>query len=173
MSNSFVIMTGSSGVGKTTIARTVRQAHPEIAVFMDEELSRPLEDFYATIGPTEGPGGPMQRSFALYSLPRLAEARAKQSRPILLDCQCRIAFLQEAIASAHITDVQILLAECDDSTREARLHGRGSSDLVHEHMRNWSRYLHAEAVAAGLPILDTGATTLDGNVARVLSHLTC
>ena len=170
MASPFIIMTGASGVGKTTIARTIRQSHPGISVFLDEELERPSEAFMESIGPTEGPGGPFQRGFALYSLPQLAELR-ENGKPLLLDCQCRIAFLEEAIAAARITDTRIVLVECDDPTRDARLHGRGSPELAHAQMRNWSRYLHREAVEAGLAILDTGTQPLTESVAHILACL--
>lgn len=161
-------MTGASGVGKTTIARTIRRLHPEISVFLDEELARPTEEFMTSIGLTVGPGGPFQRGFALYSIPAIAET---SQRPVLLDCQCRIAFLQEAITTGQITDVRIILVECDDPTRDGRLHGRGSPELAHEQMRNWSRYLHQEAIQAGLEILDTGVLSLDESVAGIVSYL--
>ncbi len=82
----FVIMTGASGVGKTTIARTIRTLHSDVAVFLEEELERPSDAFMASIGRTEGPGGAFQRGFALFSVPRVAAVRAK-GRPVLLDCQ--------------------------------------------------------------------------------------
>ena len=170
MGSRFVIMTGASGVGKTTIARTIKKAHPGIPVFLEEKLNRPTDEFMESIGPTEGPGGPFQRGFALYSIPQLAKAR-QYGQPMLLDCQCRIAFLHEAITAARITDARIVLVECDDETRDARLNGRGSPELAHEQMRSWSKYLHQEAVEAGLDILDTSANSLDGNVTRVLAYL--
>ena len=166
----FVIMTGASGVGKTTIARTIRRLHPEISVFLDEELERPTEKFMESIGPTEGPGGSFQRGFALYSIPALVRSR-ESGRPTLLDCQCRIAFIREAIAKCQVTEIRLILIECDDPTRDSRLNGRGSPELAHEQMRNWSKYLHSEAVEAGLDILDTGAHSLEENVAHILAYL--
>lgn len=170
MTSPFVIMTGASGVGKTTIARAIRQLHPEVSVFLDEELERPTERFMESIGPTEGPGGPFQRGFALYSIPNIASAR-ESGKPILLDCQCRVAFIIEAITTARVTDVRAVLVECDDPTRDARLLGRGSPELANEQMRNWSKYLHSEAVDAGLDIMDTSAHSLKENVAHILSYL--
>lgn len=163
-------MTGASGVGKTTIARTVRRLHPEVMVFLDEELERPTEEFMASIGSTEGPGGSFQRGFALYSIPQIAHIRTSQ-QPVLLDCQCRIAFLEEAISTHEIGNVRIILIECDDITRDTRLYGRGSPELAHEQMRNWSRYLHGEAMQAGIEVLDTGALALDESVARIVNYL--
>lgn len=170
MPSPFLIMTGASGVGKTTTARTIRRLHPELSVFLNEELERPTEAFMTSIGPTDGAGGPFQRGFALYSLPQLGRTRTDE-QPVILDCQCRIAFLQEAISKYQIPDTQIILVECDDATRDARLHGRGSPELAHEQMRGWSRYLHQEAVDAGLVILDTSFLSLDQSVARVLSYI--
>ena len=169
MPSPFVIMTGASGVGKTTIARTVRVQRPDISVFLEEELEPPTEAFMQSIGPTDGPGGPFQRGFALYSIPQLARVR-NAGRPVLLDCQCRIAFLQEALTATPVSGVTLTLVECDDPTRDARLHGRGSPELAHEQMRNWSRFLHAEAVTAGLDILDTGHQSLSENVRSILRY---
>ncbi len=170
ISSPFVILTGASGVGKTTIARAVSARHPEIAVYMEDNLHQPPEDFVASIGPTKGPGGPFQRGFALYWIGRIAEEVAL-SRPVLLDSQCRIAFLQEALRLHKLTKAKIVLVECDDCTRDGRLHGRGSPHLAHEEMRNWSRYLHKEAISAGSEILDTGALSLNESVARVVGYL--
>lgn len=169
MANPFVIMTGASGVGKTTIARTIRLRYPGITVSLDEELKRPPNAFMESIGPTEGPGGPFQRGFALYSVPALSQEREHKG-PALLDCQCRIAFLKEALTRHHITNTHLVLVECDDATRETRLKVRGSPELANEQMKNWSRYLHAEAVEAGLDILNTGVSSLNENVAKILTY---
>ena len=84
----------------------------------------------------------------------------------------RIAFLQEALAGQHILEARVLLVECDDETRRARLtDDRKQPELANESMMGWSRYLHQEAVEAGYEILDTGATPLAETVARVLSYL--
>jgi hypothetical protein len=75
---------------------------------------------------------------------------------VLLEGQMRIAFITEALASSRIEKARIILVDCDDETREVRLHlERMQPELANERMRDWARYLRDEARAAGIEILDT------------------
>ena len=72
-----------------------------------------------------------------------------------------------AIPNAHV-----ILVECDDSTRDLRLiHDRRQPELASESMKGWSRYLHDEAVEAGIEVLDTGKRTLAESVEYIVSCL--
>lgn len=84
----------------------------------------------------------------------------------------RIAFVEEALATQKIMNAHIILIECSDAVRAARLiHDREQPELANESMTGWARYLHEEAVPAGCEIIDTGTTSLREGVGRVLSYL--
>ena len=47
---SFVVLTGASGSGKTTIAEYIAAAHPEIALFRFDTIGVPSAEVMATFG---------------------------------------------------------------------------------------------------------------------------
>jgi hypothetical protein len=56
----------------------------------------------------------------------------------------------------------VILIDCDDRTRTARLHGpRAQPELADANMMGWARYLREEAKAAGYEILNTGSMTFE------------
>jgi dephospho-CoA kinase len=170
MHSPFVILTGASGVGKTTIAEAIEKLDPEIAVYQGDKVGLPPAEILASFGPATGPGGTSQRGFALYWIGEIS--KLSHQRPVLLETQCRISFLEEALSLHQISWARIVLVECDDSIRNARLiHDRRQPELANEDMANWSRYLHQEAVQAGYEILDTGSVSLTEAVARIYSYL--
>lgn len=167
----FVILTGASGVGKTAIAEAIEKIDSGVAVYQGDRIGLPSDEIMASFGPAEGPGGALQRGFALYWIGQIAAER-NPGRAVLLEAQCRIAFIREALTLHGVSDARVILVECDDETRDARLiHERRQPELANEGMRNWSRYLHQEAMDAGYEVLDTSSTTLTESVAHVLSYL--
>jgi chloramphenicol 3-O-phosphotransferase len=169
MSAPFVILTGASGVGKTSIARAIEDSQTAIAVYQGDRIGLPSDEIMAGYGPTGEPGGPTQRGFALYWIGVIGE-RLKSDTPVLLETQCRIAFLHEALALHGITRVRIILVECSDESRESRLQSRGHPDLANEQMSNWSRFLHHEAEKFGHEILDTTDLPLEASTSHILSY---
>jgi adenylate kinase family enzyme len=171
MSGSLVILTGASGVGKTTLARAVQQADDSSDVFFFDSIGVPSAEVMATFGSGYQPGGAWQRAMTLQWIERLAPI-ARSERSVLFEGQMRISFIEEALATQQITNAHIILIECSDAVRAARLiHDREQPELASESMTGWARYLHEEAVAAGCEILDTGTTPLSEAVGRVLSYL--
>lgn len=165
----FVILTGASGVGKTSMAQLVEASAPEIAVYQGDRIGLPSDEVMAGYGHTDEPGGPTQRGFALYWIGEIAEVLLAGT-PVLLETQCRIAFLHEALAMHRVTNARIVLVECSDAARKERLQKRGHPELANEQMSNWSRFLHGEAEEFGHEMLNTSTLSLEESVARVLAY---
>ncbi len=170
MLSPLLILTGASGAGKTTISRAISRDQPRVLVLEADALEPPSAEFVETIGPTEGPGGSFQRSRALFWVGQL-KSGLLADRPVLLDYQCRIAFLEEALRFHAVTTARIILVECNRQERETRLHERGSPGLVHDEMHNWSQYLHKEAEEAGIIILNTFDVPVAENVRLLVRFL--
>lgn len=169
MSAQFVILTGASGVGKTTIAQAIDDSQKRITVYQGDRIGLPSEEVMAGYGDTDEPGGPAQRGFALYWIGVIGN-ELKANRPVLLETQCRIAFLHEALVLHGITHARIILVECSDESRKSRLEGRGHPELANEQMSNWSRFLHREAEKYGHEILDTTGLPLKVSISHVLGY---
>ncbi len=172
MASPFVVLTGASGGGKTTVAQSIELLHPEFCVFRFDTIGVPSAEVMATFGTGHQPGGAWQRAMTLQWFQRIAPVLAA-GRPVLFEGQMRIAFIHEAVQASRIAQARIILVECDDDIRTARLtHDRPQPELANESMMGWSRYLHQEAVEAGYEILDTGANWLPESIARIVSYLT-
>ena len=167
----FVILTGASGSGKTTIALAIENEHPEIAVFRADTIGVPSAEVMASYGTGYQPGGAWQRAMTLQWMEQIAPVVAS-GRPVLFEGQMRLAFIQEALAVQGLSHARVVLVECDDETRTVRLtHNRLQPELANESMMGWSRYLHEEAMSFGYEVLDSGAITLAESVERIVSYL--
>jgi dephospho-CoA kinase len=170
MPASLILLTGASGVGKTSIALAIEKLHPEFSVFRsDAIIGVPTsEEMAARYGPGLDAGAIWQREVTLQWVDRLATIVAS-GKNVVLDFQTRIAFLLEALAVHDIPGARVVLVECDDQTRTARLtHGRQQPELANEQMSSWSRYLHQEAIEAGCEIIDTTSLTIRECVQSVI-----
>ncbi len=165
MPGSLVVLTGASGSGKTSIAKVIEAAHPEITVFRFDSIGVPSAEAMATFE------GGWQRAMTLKWMERVAPVLLS-GRPVLFEGQMSIAFVQEALVAQQITHARVICVECSDETRTSRLtHDRQQPELANEQMVSWSRYLHAEAIAAGYEIMDTTEVPLDQSTNEVLSCL--
>ncbi|RTL68342.1 MAG: AAA family ATPase [Hyphomicrobiales bacterium] len=160
-----VILTGASGSGKTTLAKAVSQRVGEsVDVHFFDSIDIPsFEEMSAQQGSIEN----WQRVKTKEWLHRLAPA-AEQGEGVLFEGQMRIAFIEEALAAAAISEPRIILVDCSDEERLRRLNDeRHQPELANPQMINWAKYLRTEALQGGHEILDTSARS----VADCAAHL--
>lgn len=122
-------------------------------------------------------GGPetWQRAMTLRWIERIKPSNRptpSAQKPVLFEGQMRIAFVHEALAAQGISNARIILVDCDDATRAARLHiDRAQPDLANPTMMNWARFLREEAHQFGAEILDTSHQTIEQCVKLLQSRL--
>lgn len=172
MAPSFVILTGASGSGKTTIARAIQQAAPaHCEVLFFDSVGVPSADAMRAFGDGHQPGGAWQRATTLDWIERIAPV-LRAGTSVLFEGQMRIAFIREALTRSGIEGAHILLVDCDDTTRSARLHlDRNQPELANADMMAWSRYLRDEAIHSACEILDTGKLSFENCRDRIRNLL--
>ena len=153
MSGSLVVITGASGVGKTSIALATEKAKPEISVFRFDSIGVPNPEIMMSYGTGYQPGGAWQRSMTLQWFDQIAPL-LELGRSVLFEGQMRIAFIHEALALHEISWARIILVECNDEIRNSRLiNERQQPELADENMSGWGRFLHQEAIESGARFL--------------------
>jgi energy-coupling factor transporter ATP-binding protein EcfA2 len=162
MPPSLVILTGASGSGKTTLARAIQQSRPpQCEVVFFDSVGVPSRAEMRAFGDGHQPGGAWQRATTIQWMERISPM-LRAGTSVLFEGQMRIAFIYEALSLAGIEAAHIVLVDCDDTTRRARLHlDRNQPELADSDMMAWSRYLRGEAKQADCEILDTGTMSLE------------
>jgi hypothetical protein len=164
-----IILTGASDSGKTTIADEIETRRPGLAdVFRFDRIGVPSpEERVKGWGAGEG----WQRAMTLTWMARIAALRGS-NRPVLFEGQMRLAFVQEGLKSAGITDARMILVDCDDETRMHRLvTQRNQPELANPTMMNWAASLRREAQAGGYDVLNTSNISLRQAVEHVCTLL--
>jgi energy-coupling factor transporter ATP-binding protein EcfA2 len=170
--DSLLILTGASGSGKTTLARAAEAALPRCQAFFFDSIGVPSKEVLATYDhENDGPGGGWQRAMTTMWIQRIAPMR-RPGESLLLEGQMRIAFIAEAMRSEGLADARVMLLDCRDSVRAARLReNRRQPDLASEDMMRWAEFLRNEAIEYGYDILDTGSYCFDECLDRILAYL--
>jgi hypothetical protein len=164
-----LVLTGASGVGKTTILRTLAaRALPGIAAYHFDSIGVPsVAEMTAKFGSPEGWQVRMTREW----IARLA-ANVSDDRVAVLEGQVRPSVVRDAFARSGVRTGQIVLLDCDPDVRDARLRGpRRQPDLASAQMSMWAAYLRGQADALDLPILDTTTGAPEVLVDRLLRHV--
>jgi hypothetical protein len=150
----FVVLTGASGSGKTMIAHCVQPHHSAThdVVFFDSAGVPPTDQMVSEYGSIEA----WQLATTMAWMVKI-RGLLVAGRPVLFEGQVRIAFILDALAEAGITGARVILADCSDNVRHARLRtDRNQAELANPLMMSWAKYLRDEARNAGFEILDTG-----------------
>jgi hypothetical protein len=141
----------------------------EVSFF--DSIGVPSAEIMATYAGDYGPGGGWQRAMTIEWMQRIAPL-LHSGKTVLFEGQMRIAFIEEAIAAAGITNARIVLIDCSDSVRTARLtHDRRQPELANEDMMNWGRFLREEAKQRGYEIFDTGSIPFNSSVDHLIAYL--
>jgi dephospho-CoA kinase len=168
-----VVLTGASAGGKSTLARAVEDCGvPGCEVLFFDSIGVPSEEEMRAFGVGHQPGGAWQRAATIQWMQRIAGI-LEEGRAVLFEGQMRIAFIVEALALSGLDRARVLLVDCDDATRVARLRGeRNQPELATADMMAWSAYLRNEAMQAGCGVLDTGSMPISTCVGRIVAMLT-
>lgn len=154
-----VCLTGASGAGKTTIAKAC--GRPGLTILNKDSVGVPSpEDMKRLHGGPEA----WQRQATLDWMHRIAA----MDGDILFEGQTRFAFLEEALAANHLT-ARLILIDCSDEVRRARLTERGQPELADQNMMNWATYLRREAEAGGHQIVDTNDLSVATSADQILA----
>ncbi|MFT3700372.1 MAG: hypothetical protein QM831_44920 [Kofleriaceae bacterium] len=154
-----VVLTGASGAGKTAIALAMES---RVRTFRFDTIGVPSPDVMASYGSDHQPGGAWQRAMTLEWFARIAPL----SEDVLFEGQMRLAFIVEAAAHVGVV-ARIVLVDCADDVRAARLSARGQPELATTDMMRWAAYLRDEARTLEAVILDTTSMSIDQTVASV------
>jgi guanylate kinase len=155
MEGSFVVLTGASGAGKTTLARFIKEHCSAIdeVLFFDSIGVPSVERMESEYGSVEN----WQQAMTIAWMEKIGHI-LRNGRRVGFEGQMRIAFVQEALTAAQISNARIIFVDCDDVTRRRRLRtDRNQPELDNPVTMNWAAYLRKEALTTGSEILDTGA----------------
>jgi hypothetical protein len=141
-------------------------------VLFFDSVGVPSNDEMDAFGEGHEPGGAWQRATTIGWIERIA-LLLRAGTSVLFEGQMRIAFIVEALALSGIRHARIILIDCDDVTRSARLRGeRNQPELDNDDMMSWSAYLREEAVQSECEILDTARVPFETCRDRIASLLT-
>ncbi len=136
-----------------------------------DSIGIPSAQVMATYAGDFGPGGGWQRAMTMEWMQRIAPL-LNSGKTVLFEGQMRIAFIEEAIVAAGITNARIVLIDCSDSVRATRLtRDRQQPDLANENMMRWAHFLREEAKRGSHEILDTGSIPFSSSVDRLIAYL--
>jgi broad-specificity NMP kinase len=141
------IVTGASGVGKTTVIKELREILPDISVFDIDAIHKFVDDDWNKI-----------RNIWL----RVARNIGESGR-ITIICGTMMPWDVEKCEDFPFFDnIYYLNLHCDDKTRELRLRARNwSEDMIQEH-KSFAKWLLENADKAYTPPMPTVDTSKTG-----------
>lgn len=145
-----IIVTGASGVGKTSILRLLDERKiPNLKIYFFDDLGVPsTEEMIRDFGSVEN----WQKDRLSEWIEKIIKENTKDEI-VILDGSVRPGFVPSGY--------EIVLFDCADEVREKRLIERGHPELANDDMRNWAKYLREDCKKEGHVVIDTTNQTLD------------
>jgi predicted kinase len=153
-----LVLTGASGSGKTTLLHALEAIEiPGVACFQCDTIYDDLP------GEVRSDGAAAQDAILEHWAKHALDQSALELA--VLDTQIRpqkaLALLQWLGIAVH----QVVLVECEQDEREARLRGpRAQPELANPQMENWAVYMRGQADALGLDSITASCTTLSASL---------
>jgi signal recognition particle receptor subunit beta len=153
-----LVVTGASGAGKTaTVQALEARAVPGVRCFYFDSIGVPTAEVMER---DHGGQEHWQESATAEWIARLGRL-PEDIRVAVLDGQTRPSFVFRAAARTASRTTHVVLLDCSREARAARLRGpRGQPELDDVRMDRWAAYLHGQADALDLPVIDTSALTV-------------
>lgn len=164
-----VVVTGASGVGKTTLVHALDDQHlPGVRCYYFDSVGVPEP---AEMRATFGSGEAWQAATTERWIAHLV-GNPDEAQVMVLEGQIRPSEIAAAFNRHGVTRGRIVLIDCSHEVREARLVGeRGQPDLASPRMAQWAAYLRGQADALGLAIVDTSTLSVAEATRVLVDHV--
>lgn len=131
-------ITGASGSGKTTVLKAfAKRNNVEYKILYFDSIGVPTNnEMIARYGSTDN----WQKAMTENWVAKIKSDSTAEEK-IILDGQMKLSFIVDACDKYDITNYRIILFDCNDKVRSARLVGRGQPELANEQMMNWAKHL--------------------------------
>ncbi|KAA3637619.1 MAG: hypothetical protein DWQ02_06445 [Bacteroidetes bacterium] len=164
-----IIITGASGVGKTSVFEKIKTLLPEsdFAFFRFDSIGVPsLEVMIEQFGSPSG----WQEAKTYEWMERLA--KEKGNKTIIFEGQMNMDFIEGALAKNEFDIYKIVLLDCSEAEMKRRLiEDRNQPELANPDMSNWLRFLRNQASEKKIPIIDTTGMTVDQSANHFISNI--
>jgi len=164
--NKLVFLIGSSGSGKTTVAKSIenKKISNLVVLYSDNGSVPSIETMVKEYGSTEE----WQRLNTAKWVKEIKDTYLENNN-VLFDIQSRPSFIDEVCKSNNISNYKIVLFDCTDEERKRRLvEARNQPELATDRMMDWARYLREKCIGENCQIIDNTNMTVEENINRLL-----